>query len=107
MKTIAVTIGEAAGDQVDDRAELVRERDAARAAAADERERNISAMQQCDRLAAELLAWKRRHGEAEARAAYATETIRHMERSLFWRARLICLRVRSSFRFWGSGRSSN
>jgi hypothetical protein len=93
-------------------AELTRDCDDARAAAAAERERNGTLVAQCDQLASEVFAWRRRHaGEQEAHAAtrerlrevslqlaQARATIGHMERSRFWRARLAWVRIRRVLR---------
>jgi hypothetical protein len=88
-------------------AALTRQRDAALAAAAAERERNDVLIQQCDRLAAEIFAWRRGQAppwtsaiaEAKSRQLaaeleYARATIRNMERSWFWRIRLLSVRIR-------------
>jgi hypothetical protein len=87
-------------------ARLTRERDQARTSEAAQRERAEALLQQCDRLAAEVMAW--RTGEAtpwapafesdEARRlAQAQATIRNMERSWFWRARMMWVRIRRVF----------
>jgi hypothetical protein len=69
-------------------------------ALAGERERVRVAMQQCETLAAEVWALRRRCAglearatEFEARATFAEETIANMQRSWFWRARLLYARV--------------
>jgi hypothetical protein len=97
-----------AGSAVERRiAALTRERDTALAAAAAERQRNDVLIQQCDRLAAEIFAlrrgqappWTSAIAEAKTRQLtaeleYARATIRNMERSWFWRLRLLSVRIR-------------
>jgi hypothetical protein len=85
--------------------ELTRARDEAVATIAAERGRIESAMQQCEYLASEIWAWRRKHEaaalelrETSARLAHAQDTIRNMERSWFWRTRLNWIWVRSLFR---------
>lgn len=82
--------------------ELTRERDEALAAAGAERERSQALLRQCDRLAAEILAlrrgtappWEPALMSDQARhLAEARQTIRNMERSWFWRARLAYRRL--------------
>lgn len=82
--------------------ELTKERDAALAAAAAERDRNVMLLQQCEHLASEIFAlrrgeasgWKPRLVSDESRQlAFALETIRNMERSWFWRLRLVYVRI--------------
>lgn len=92
-------------------AELERERDAALAVAAAERERNAVLLQQCDHLAFEVFAlrtgrapeWKPALVTEEARRLrleldHANATIRNMERSWFWRMRIVTVRLRRVFR---------
>ena len=88
--------------------DLTREHDAALADRAAERERAAALLIQCDRLAEEIFAWRRRHADEAAQharaadqvrqltaqLAHARATIANMERSLFWRARLLWLRIR-------------
>lgn len=98
-------------------AEFTRERDAAMASAAAERERTSVAMQQCEYLASEILAERRRHmrelaperetgasalarahedqHELSHRLTHALQTIRNMERSRFWRMRMLWVRIRN------------
>lgn len=110
-------------------AELTRERDRALASAASERERVAVAIRQCDQLAAEVFAWRKREArtaeqhaaEQEAsrrreqewqqreqasqqrehelthQLAFARGTIEAMERSRFWRLRLLSVRIRRLF----------
>ena len=87
----------------------MRERDRLNADLAAERARNAAAMQQCDHLAAEILSLRRRHAQdLEQRTtaleavrqlteqlASARATIANMERSWFWRARLLWVRMRT------------
>lgn len=84
--------------------ELTRARDEAVAGIAAERARVDSAMQQCEHLASEIWSWRRKYEaaslelvETHARLAHAHTTIRNMERSWFWRARLTWVRVRRLF----------
>jgi hypothetical protein len=84
--------------------ELTRARDEAIGAAAAERARVETAMQQCEQLAAEIWRWRRKHeaaalelSETAAQLAHAQATIHNMERSWFWRARLNWVRVRNLF----------
>ncbi len=96
--------------------ELTCERDAALAEASAERERTSAAMQQCDHLASEILTERKRHARELAdgremhatllararqeqqelghRLAHATQTIANMERSRFWKMRMISVRIR-------------
>jgi hypothetical protein len=85
-------------------AQLTRERDEALAAQLAERERNAALLRQCDRLAAEIAAlrqgtappWKPALVSEESRQlAHALQTIRNMERSWFWRLRLLSVRLRT------------
>ena len=82
--------------------DLTKERDAALADAAAERDRNVVLLQQCEHLAAEIFVlrrgqpseWKPRLVSDESRQlAFALETIRNMERSWFWRLRRIYVRI--------------
>jgi hypothetical protein len=82
--------------------ELTRERDAALAAVAAERDRNTVLLRQVDHLASEIFAlrrgqaseWKPRLVSDQSRQlAFALETIRNMERSWFWRLRTISVRI--------------
>jgi len=100
-------------------AELTRERDRALASAASERERVAVAIRQCDQLAAEVFAWRKRenrqadvHAAAQGASrqrelesqlreqelthqlAYARATIAKMESSRFWQMRLLSVRLR-------------
>jgi len=93
-------------------AELTRERDRALASAASERERVAVAIRQCDQLAAEVFAWRKREArQANAHAAaqeasrqreqelthqlaHARATIGKMESSRFWQMRLVAVRIR-------------
>jgi hypothetical protein len=91
--------------------ELTRARDETIATIAAERGRVESAMQQCEYLASEIWAWRRKHEaaalelrEISARLAHAQATIRNMERSWFWRTRLNWVWVRS---FFGAHRDSH
>jgi hypothetical protein len=92
-------------------AALTRERDAALAAAAVERARNAVLIQQCERLASEIFALRRgqaplwtsaiaaaRARQLTAELEYARATIRNMERSWFWRLRLLSVRIRQMAR---------
>jgi len=81
-------------------AESNRDVDALRAALASERSRVDTAMQQLETLATELWSWRRRAEQLEAeraglsaRLGYYEETVRNMERSWFWRARLLVTRL--------------
>jgi len=83
---------------------LTRERDAALEELAAERARVEALMQQLERLALEV--HQLRAGQTpvwtpallddrERQLAYARATIRNMERSWFWRARLVWVRLRA------------
>jgi hypothetical protein len=84
--------------------ELTRERDDALAAAAAERERSLALLRQCDQLASEILAMRRGTAppwqpallsDQSRQLAEALQTIRNMERSWFWRMRLVWVRIRT------------
>ena len=86
---------------------LMRQRDAAVAAAAAERERNRALLQQCDRLAQELYLLRARLPtdwqpslvtEEGRQLAEARATISAMERSWFWRMRRVYVWVRNAAR---------
>jgi hypothetical protein len=77
-------------------AELTREREEAIAVATAERDRIALLIQQCDHLALEIFALRKRHAREQSRQlAYALATIRNMERSWFWRMRMVSVRIRS------------
>jgi hypothetical protein len=85
-------------------ARLTRERDDAVAACAAEHERNAALLKQCDELAAEVASlrqgtappWRPSlRSEESRRLEAALATIRNMERSWFWRLRLLVVRVRT------------
>jgi hypothetical protein len=80
-------------------AELTRERDEAIAVATAERDRTAMLMQQCDQLALEIFALRKREYSLQLARAHAT--IRTMERSWFWRARMVWVRVRTSMLWSG------
>lgn len=87
--------------------ELTRERDEALVAAAAERERSLVLLRQCDELASDILAMRRGTAppwqpallsDQSRQLADALQTIRNMERSWFWRMRLVWVRIRTMVR---------
>jgi hypothetical protein len=85
-------------------AALTRERDDLLTACAAERERNAALLRQCDQLAAEIAALRQGtappwvpalRSEESRRLEHALATIRNMERSWFWRLRLVIVRIRT------------
>jgi len=71
--------------------ELTRERDEALAVASAERRRSTVLLQHCELLASEIDALRRQ-------VDWANATIHNMERSWFWRMRLVTVRIRHAAR---------
>jgi hypothetical protein len=66
-------------------------------------QRAADLMQQCEHLAQEIWRWRTRHDRAveqlrvtAEQLVFAQTTIANMERSWFWRARLVWVRIRST-----------
>src|SRR5262245_19408932 len=103
MESVGQTTTATNGAHAPPTAQLARQRDEALAALAAERQRNAGLLRQHDEMAREIFALRRLHAGHSAQVLFAEVfdqlkrervTIRQMERSWFWRARLVWLRLR-------------